>query len=168
VLLLLVLAVISTAAAIAASATHRSSTPTPAATAPPRSVGTGPAPTTTTTTETVPAVPSTSTPAAAPPPAAAPAPAPLAWPSGRSGYTVVLASISSSTGRGAALARAREARRAGLPRVGVLLSSGYASLRPGYWVVFSGVYDSRASAQAGLPDARARGFPDAYPARVAR
>ena len=54
----------------------------------------------------------------------------------------------------AALARARAARKKGLPQVGVLDSSRYASLHPGYWVVFSGVYTSEAEATSALEDAR--------------
>ena len=91
-----------------------------------------------------------------------------AWPAGRDGYTDVLLSIAVSTGRAEAEARARAARRAGLPEVGVLLSSTFPSLQPGYWVVFSGVYASAAAAQKALADVRLRGFTDAYPRRVGR
>jgi hypothetical protein len=34
--------------------------------------------------------------------------------------------------------------------VGILDSSRYASLHPGYWVVFAGVYDSEAEATSAL------------------
>jgi hypothetical protein len=94
--------------------------------------------------------------------------APGAWPPGKSGYTVVLESIPVSAGRAFAAARARSARRAGLPRVGVLDSSRYLSLHRGYYVVFSGIYASSAQASAALPAAHAAGFPDAYQARVSR
>ena len=51
----------------------------------------------------------------------------------------------------------------------MLVSSSYASLHPGYYVVFSGVYRTSArAAAAALPTAHARGFPDAYQARVSR
>jgi hypothetical protein len=53
------------------------------------------------------------------------------------------------------LARAKTARRKGLSQVGVLDSSRYASLHPGYWIVFSGVYSSEAEATSALEDARA-------------
>jgi len=66
----------------------------------------------------------------------------------------------------AAASRARTAELAGLPQAGVLVSSSYASLHPGYLVVFSGVYRTPAEAAAGLADAHSRGFPDAYVARV--
>jgi hypothetical protein len=36
----------------------------------------------------------------------------------------------------------------------VLDSSRYASLHPGYWIVFSGVYASEAEATSALEDAR--------------
>ena len=59
-------------------------------------------------------------------------------------------------------------RRAGVPQVGILVSSLYASLHPGYTVVFSGVYATGAAASAALANVHARGFPGAYQARVAR
>ncbi len=76
------------------------------------------------------------------------------WPSGTDGWTVVLASYPQTKGRKAADARAGEARAKGLPQVGVLDSSGYASLHPGFWVVFSGVYGSEAEATSALEPAR--------------
>lgn len=116
---------------------------------------------TTATTPTTTSTPTTTTPA--PHPAA-----PDTWPPGKSGYTVVLESIPLASGRASAAARARAARQAGLPRAGVLDSSGYPSLHPGYYVVFSGVYASSAQAGAAVPTARANGFPDAYQAHVSR
>jgi hypothetical protein len=65
---------------------------------------------------------------------------PGTWPRGRTGYTVVLASLPISGGARAALAAARRARREGLPRVGVLVSGRFPSLARGYYVVFSGYY----------------------------
>ena len=41
-----------------------------------------------------------------------------------------------------------------------------ASLHPGYYIVFSGIYGSAATATSALARARAQGFPDAYTARV--
>jgi hypothetical protein len=102
----------------------------------------------------------------APPPATTTAPrlgALTPWPAGQSGYTVVLESIpTSSNGRALALDRARSAARAGLPQVGVLDSSLYSSLHPGYSVVFSGIYDSREQADRALAAANAKGFSAAY------
>jgi hypothetical protein len=76
------------------------------------------------------------------------------WPTDEEGWTIALAALPQTSGRAAALARARTARRKGLPQVGVLDSSRYASLHPGYWIVFSGVYSSEAEATSALEDAR--------------
>jgi hypothetical protein len=76
------------------------------------------------------------------------------WPPGEDGWTIALASVPQTGGRPRALARARAARAKGLPAVGVLDSSRYASLHPGYWIVFSGVYASEAEATSALEDAR--------------
>jgi hypothetical protein len=89
------------------------------------------------------------------------------WPSGRDGYTVVLASIPTSQGRSAAESRARQAIANGLDEVGVLNSSDYASLRAGYYVVFAGIYSSAEDAAAAVPAARSAGYPRAYRTRVA-
>lgn len=89
----------------------------------------------------------------------------IGWPEGTDGFTVILASIPTSSGRAPATARAREARDAGLPEVGVLVSAEFASLRPGYFVVFSGVYATRAEAEDALPTA---GTPEAYVGEVTR
>jgi hypothetical protein len=88
------------------------------------------------------------------------------WPAGRSGYTVVLNSIPAAGGRNAAVAQARRARSAGLPQVGVLLSSQFSSLHPGYYVVFSGVYPSRSAADDAVTSAHSNGFGDAYSATI--
>jgi hypothetical protein len=45
--------------------------------------------------------------------------------------------------------------------VGVLNSSRFASLHPGYFVVFSGIFESQAEATSALPRARSA-FPLAY------
>ena len=76
------------------------------------------------------------------------------WPTDEDGWTIALASVPQTAGRAAALTRARTARRKGLPQVGVLDSSRYASLHPGYWIVFTGVYSSEAEATSALEDAR--------------
>jgi hypothetical protein len=89
-----------------------------------------------------------------------------AWPAATTGYTDVLESLPLSIGRPAAESRARTAKLAGLPQAGILVSSAYASLHPGYFVVFSGIYRTPAEASAALSGAHSRGFPDAYVARV--
>jgi hypothetical protein len=106
-----------------------------------------------------------------PPPSTTTAPAAGAlttWPAGRSGYTLVLESIPTSSGRGLALARARAASRAGLPQVGVLDSGRYSSLHPGYFVVFSGIYSSQAQADTAQSAAAAKGFRLAYSRQITR
>ena len=76
------------------------------------------------------------------------------WPTGTIGWTNILISVPKVDGRDAAVARADEARRKGLRRVGVLDSSRYASLHPGYWVVFAGVYPTKPDATSRLREAR--------------
>ncbi len=90
------------------------------------------------------------------------------WPRARSGWTVVLGSYPLTSGRADPLATAGRAARSGLPDVGVLDSSEYASLHPGYYVVFTGIYSSEAAAQAALNVASASGFSGAYPRQVSR
>lgn len=77
------------------------------------------------------------------------------WPAGQDGWTIALASLPQTGGRRAAVARATKARRGGLPTVGVLDSSRYASLHSGYWIVFAGIYASEAEATSALQAARA-------------
>ena len=92
----------------------------------------------------------------------------LQWPAGKRGFTVVLESIPLASGRAFAVQRARKAKQAGIAQVGVLDSSGYSSLHPGYYVVFAGVLGSDAQAVAGASSAHAHGYPDAYPSAVTR
>jgi hypothetical protein len=90
----------------------------------------------------------------------------IEWPQGRNGWTLVLVSMPTSAGRPQAVGRAREAVRAGLDDVGVIDSSEYASLHPGYYVVFSGVYPTIGAAQDAVSDAAEAGFENAYARRV--
>jgi hypothetical protein len=76
------------------------------------------------------------------------------WPLGQDGWTITLASLPQTGGRKVAIVRAQQAQRRGLRVVGILDSSRYASLHPGYWVVFSGVYVSEAEATSELDAAR--------------
>ena len=166
--LLLIVTVAATASAVAASNPKHHSAAPPATitdtTTPP--VTTTARTTTQGTTTTAPATTTTTTTTAPPP--APPATGRAGWPAGTDGYTDVLESIPLSAGRGLATARAAAAAHAGLPQVGVLVSSDFRSLRAGYYVVFSGVYASSAAATAGLATARSGGFGDAYQVRVAR
>src|SRR6185295_18813327 len=88
-------------------------------------------------------------------------PASIVWPRGRRGWTIVLVSLPQANGLAAANAKAAQARSAGLRRVGVLDSGRYASLHPGYYVLFTGVFDSEAEASSAVQRARAA-FPAAY------
>lgn len=90
----------------------------------------------------------------------------VAWPR-RDGYTIVLATVPARNGGSAADARARRALRASLPDVGILASSDYASLHPGYRVVFTGIFDSLDEAQAALPHVRSA-FVNAYVQAITR
>lgn len=183
VLLFLVLTIVSTAVAVAAGSSRKNTASTVAATEPHVTVGpaapqaTVPTVTRTSTLRTAPA-PTITTGTLPRPPGApstngvtTPAPNPNAlatWPEGKSGYTNVLESLPFAGGRDNAVARARKAKRAGLPAVGVLVSSQYSSLHPGYYVVFSGIYGSQSQASAAVAAAHAHGFPDAYQTRVTR
>ena len=89
------------------------------------------------------------------------------WPPGQSGWTVVLASVPESAGRAGAVRAAQDASQQGLTDVGVLNSSEFSSLHPGYWVIFSGIYNSVQEARAGLETARAS-FPQAYTREIAQ
>ena len=84
------------------------------------------------------------------------------WPGG-DGFTAILASLSS---KAEATSVEAEATSRGLD-AGVLYSSDYSSLRPGYWVVFSGVFPDDAGADARVSHARELGYKDAYPRFVA-
>jgi hypothetical protein len=119
---------------------------------------TAPEPATGTGATTSPATAAPTTTAAPPRPAN---PAAVAWPRDRRGWTIVLLSLPQAGGREAAAAQAKRARDGGLRRVGVLDSSRYASLHPGYYVVFHGIYRSEAEASSSLQRARAV-FPTAY------
>ena len=117
-------------------------TPTPAATAVPSAT---PTPTT------------TPDPGVTQPPDEAPTTGELAeWPADKTGWTAVLASTKS---RSEAEAKARAAAGS---EVGVLRSDDFSSLRKGYWVVFSGQYDSRSAAETAAEDASS----DAYARRI--
>lgn len=118
---------------------------------------TAPEPTEPTATTTVPTTEPPTTTAPAPPPN----PAAVSWPRNRRGWTIVLLSLPQANGRSAAAAKATEARSGGLRQVGVLDSSRYANLHPGYYVVFTGVFDTEAEAASALQRARSI-FPAAY------
>jgi hypothetical protein len=159
-LALFAVAAVGAAVAVAASRESEDATATLVATTSPgvttrRAVRTTPAPTRPpTATQTVPATTGPS-----PPPAPRRQRTPLEWPAGQSGWTIVLRS---DTSRASAQSEARRALRDGLRDVGVLSSSDYSSLHPGYFVVFTGVYTSQADAEAALEAAASRGYDRAY------
>jgi hypothetical protein len=89
----------------------------------------------------------------------------ITWPGGV-GYTVVLATIPLETGPAAARSQALAALQSGLRDVGVLVSSSYSGLHPGYLVVFSGVYSTLEEAQSALASIRPV-FPGAFAHEIA-
>jgi hypothetical protein len=90
----------------------------------------------------------------------------VTWPMSKDGFTVVLKSVPTSNGRSQAEAAADKARTNGLSQVGILNSSDFSSLNPGYYVTFTGIYDTESQANAALPNARSKGFPTAYAREV--
>jgi len=126
-------------------------------------VQTAPEPTETATTPTA---PTTGTTRAAPPPHP-PAKAALAfWPADKGGWTIVLDSVPATNGRAGAAAEAKQAARLGMQDVGVIDSSRFSSLHPGYFVVFAGIYDTEAEAQSHVIDAHRHGYRGPYPRRI--
>lgn len=119
-------------------------------------------PETTTATETLPTAPATTQAEPTPPPRTL-----VEWPPSQSGYTVVIASLPASAGRAQALRKAREALRNGLPEVGVLDSGEFSSLHPGYYVVFSGIYENQRDAVRGAPRVQEL-YPAAYFRQISR
>ena len=128
---------------------------------------TGPSSISTPTTDELPTEPTatgtTPTETTAPTTTQAPRPQIVEWPPSQSGYTVVIASLPTSGGRAQAVRKAQEALRSGLPEVGVLDSGEFASLHPGYYVVFSGIYEDQRAALGGV--GRVQGL---YPASYIR
>jgi cell division septation protein DedD len=153
----------------------------PATQAPPQNAPADAAPTTaqpaattpTASTPTpAPAASSTTTPAPAsttPAPAATPTPAPATasgWPPGKSAFTVILASLPSKS---AADAKLKAAQAGGITTAAILHSDAFPTLRPGYWVVFDGQYDTIGQAQSqAATDSGKGGFTDAYPRFVSK
>jgi hypothetical protein len=141
-------------------------------TAPPAVSVTEPAPVPTATTPatvdttTLPAAPEPQTTTSAKPPG--PKNGRFAWPRNENGWTIVLVSYPKTTGRPAALQTADRAARSGLHQVGLLDSSLYASLQPGYYVVFTGVYPAKSDADAAVATPRQSGFSGAYSRQIAR
>jgi hypothetical protein len=82
------------------------------------------------------------------------------WPAGESGWTVVLAS---KTSESEARDAAENFSNDGIGDVGVLNSDDFSSLKSGFWVVYSGRYDSQSEASDALDGIDAK---DAYIRRI--
>lgn len=118
-------------------------------------------------TTTLPTPPTATQPTQTQPPRARNPKSLISWPAGRSGYTVILNSIPRTpNGRRVAVSQARGAVTQGLSSVGVIDSSKFSSLHPGYWVVFSGVYGTNEAASAAVSRARSAGFSGAYSKQI--
>jgi hypothetical protein len=167
VLLALIIAALAAAFAILLTRDNGSSGLTQAATNETVPVGTGTGPVTTEPTGTNPVSTGTTetTPTQAPPPPPPTTGTLTEWPAGQNGWTVVLASLPQSSGRATAVREAREAIAAGLTEVGLLDSSQFSSLHPGYYVVFSGVYSTEQDAKNGFDTARGT-YPQAYTRQI--
>jgi hypothetical protein len=90
------------------------------------------------------------------------------WPANENGWTIVLVSYPKVSGLPTARATVDRAVKANLRRVGVIDSGNYASLQPGYYVVFTGIYASRVNADAAVGTAKQAGFGGAYSRQIAR
>jgi eukaryotic-like serine/threonine-protein kinase len=138
----------------------------PPADSPPTASQPTPAPQPTTTAATpAPAPGGTPTGTAA---TATPAPAPAAsgWPPGKSAFTVILASMPT---KAAAEDKLQKAKDGGIASAAILHSDDFPTLRPGYWVVFDGQYDTIDQATSQASADRGKGeFADAYPRFVSK
>ena len=163
----LIVAALAAAIAILVT-TDDNGTTTSAATEPVPTVSTvGPPPAETdTSTQPTTTEPTTTEPTTEePPPPPPPAQELIEWPQGQNGWTIVLASIPQSAGRAGATSEGREALAAGLTDVGVIDSSEYSSLHPGYFVVFSGIFNSQSEASGALDSAKTS-YPQAYTRQI--
>jgi len=115
-------------------------------------------------TTTAPTAPTTTAPPPTAPPTTTAKPKPkqlVDWPQSENGYTVVIASIPADNGRAVAVRKANDALRSGLPGVGILHSDEFSTLHPGYYVIFSGIYDEQRSALRNVAPVQ-RLYPAAY------
>jgi len=175
----ILLLVAGLAVAIALAANHADKTtaaaPTQSAPAqsapadtPPTATQPTPAPTTSTTTP-APAAGGTAGGTAPSSTSTTPTPAPTTpsgWPPGKSAFTVILASMPSKS---AADDKLKKAQTAGISGAAILRSDDFPTLKPGYWVVFDGQYDSIEQAQSQATIDRGKGeFSDAYPRFVSK
>jgi hypothetical protein len=168
-LLTLLIAIAGATASIALSETTVKDTSNTFAESPTTVPVTTPAPVPTTTaatdTSTLPTAPEPTTPTK---PKPGPKNGRLTWPANENGWTIVLVSYPKANGTVASQQTAAKAAHSGLPQVGVLDSSTFASLQPGYLVVFTGIYPSKSDADAAVATARQAGFGGAYSRQIAR
>ena len=78
------------------------------------------------------------------------------------GWIVILASIPTAQGADAANSFAAQARKAGFGTVSVLNSSNRKPLRGGYWVVYTGPYNTLAQVSTAADTIHGSGFKTAY------
>ena len=161
--LLIIAALAGAVAILARSGTDESATKTRAETQETVPLGTGTATTSSPPATETSTLPTESIPTTAPeqPPPPPPSNQLVEWPAGQNGWTVVLSSIPQTGGRKNALNEARQAMNAGLTDVGVLDSSQFSSLHSGYFVVFSGIFNSEQEARTALDTAQGT-YPQSY------
>jgi len=82
-------------------------------------------------------------------------------------YIVVLASVPLADGRGSASHAAAAARAKGVPKVSIVDSSKYPTLRTGFYAVYSGPYATLDALRPALEAVRGHGYPSAYTRRLA-
>ncbi len=89
------------------------------------------------------------------------------WPEGQEGFTIELATLPKDSADGAAVeATKADLAAQGATEVGALDSDQFGSLQAGNYVFYSGVYDTKADADAALKPLQAS-FPDAQVIEVA-
>jgi hypothetical protein len=160
---LLIVAALAAAVGILATQGNSSPTKTRAETQASVPLSTGTQPTSSTPSTDTSTIPTVSTPTTAPeqPPPPPPSNTLIEWPAGQNGWTIVLSSIPQSAGREAAVSAGQKALDAGLTDVGIIDSSQFSSLHTGYFVVFTGVYESENEARAALDTAQGS-YPQSY------
>ena len=88
------------------------------------------------------------------------------WPSGQEGFTIELATLPKGSADGAAVETAKaDLLTKGAADVGALDSDEFASLPAGNYVLYSGIYDTKAEAEKALEPLKAS-FPDAQVVEV--
>ena len=78
------------------------------------------------------------------------------------GWIVILASIPTGNGEDAATSFAAQARKRSIGTVSVLNSSNKRPLRGGYWVVYTGPYNTLAQVSVAASQVHGSGFTSAY------